>query len=136
MKKLLSLAATVLVAMTANAALDDNNPGNNDYIKEWGRLKVQGTHIVSEKGEQIQIKGWSSFGWQNNWGDCHSEGAIKQMKAWGANIYRGAMYVEEGGYNNDKNFAINFRGNNRTLSGDKASTASFDSVGNASIGTD
>lgn len=103
MKKLLSLAATALVAMTANAALDENNPGANDYIKEWGRLKVQGTHIVSEKGESIQIKGWSSFGWQNNWGDCHSEGAIKQMKAWGANIYRGAMYVEEGGYNNDKN---------------------------------
>lgn len=102
MKKLLSLAATALVAMTANAALSDTDFEHNDYINEWGRLKVQGTHIVSEKGESIQIKGWSSFGWQNNWGDCHSEGAIKQMKIWGANIYRGAMYVEEGGYNNDR----------------------------------
>ncbi len=103
MKKLLSLAATALVAMTANAALSDTDFANNDYIKEWGRLKVDGTHIVSESGQQIQIKGWSSFGWQNNWGDCHSEGAIQQMKLWGANIYRGAMYVEEGGYNNDRN---------------------------------
>lgn len=102
MKKLLSLAATALVAMSANAAISDTDFANNDYIGEWGRLKVQGTHIVSEKGEQIQLKGWSSFGWQNNWGDCHSEGAIKQMKIWGANIYRGAMYVTEGGYNNDK----------------------------------
>lgn len=101
MKKLLSLAATALVAMSANAAISDSDFANNDYIGEWGRLKVQGTHIVSEKGEQIQIKGWSSFGWQNNWGDCHSEGAIQQMKLWGANIYRGAMYVEEDGYNSN-----------------------------------
>lgn len=101
MKKLLSLAATALVAMSANAAISDTDFSNNDYIGEWGRLKVQGTHIVSEKGEQIQLKGWSSFGWQNNWGDCHSEGAIQQMKLWGANIYRGAMYVEEGGYNSN-----------------------------------
>lgn len=102
MKKLLSLTAAALVAFSANAALSNSDFSSNDYIKEWGRLQVKGTQLCDEQGNAIQLKGWSSFGWQNNWGDCHSEGAIKQMKAWGANVYRGAMYVEEGGYNSNK----------------------------------
>ncbi|MBO7635798.1 MAG: cellulase family glycosylhydrolase [Paludibacteraceae bacterium] len=101
MKKILLLLTVALVCMTANAELSVISPENNDYIKEWGRLKVDGTHIVSESGQLIQLKGWSSYGWQDDSGDCHSEEAIKQMKAWGANIYRGAMPVEDGGYNSD-----------------------------------
>jgi len=101
MKKILLLLTVALVCMTANAELSVFSPENNDYIKEWGRLKVDGTYIVSESGEQIQLKGWSSYGWQDDSGDCHSEEAIKQMKVWGANIYRGAMPVEDGGYNSD-----------------------------------
>lgn len=96
MKKFFSLLATAALAITVSVSAQDN------YIQKYGRLKLVGKQLSSEKGEAIQLRGWSSFGWMNNWGDCHSQGHLKQMKAWGASIYRGAMYVEEGGYNNNK----------------------------------
>lgn len=101
MKKILTLLTIVLIAMTAHANLSDRYPANNDYIKEWGRLKLNNRNIVSESGKWIQLKGWSSYEWQDESENCHSEEAIKQMKEWGANIYRGAMPVEDGGYNSD-----------------------------------
>ena len=101
MKKILTLLTIVLIAMTANANLSERYPANNDYIKEWGRLKLNNRNIVSESGEWIQLKGWSSYEWQDESENCHSEEAIKQMKEWGANIYRGAMPIEDEGYNSD-----------------------------------
>lgn len=71
------------MTMTANAELSHRYPANNDYIKEWGRLKLKGRNIVSESGEWIQLKGWSSYEWQDESENCHSEEAIKQMKEWG-----------------------------------------------------
>lgn len=98
MKKFFSILATAALAtsMTATAGANDN------YIEKYGRLKLVGKQLSSESGEAVMLRGWSSFGWMSNWGDCHSKGHLEQMKAWGANIYRGAMYVEEGGYNNNK----------------------------------
>lgn len=74
----------------------------DNYIQKYGRLKLNGKQLSDENGNAIQLKGWSSFGWMSNWGDCHSKGHLEQMKRWNASIYRGAMYVEEGGYNNNK----------------------------------
>ena len=103
MKKIFSLLTTAALAFSLNAVAGSED----NYINKYGRLKLVGKQLSSEAGNAIQLKGWSSFGWMSNWGDCHQKGHLQQMKAWGANIYRGAMYVEEGGYNNDKEGFIN-----------------------------
>jgi len=101
MKRILFLLMVAFTCLQANATLSTTDFSTNNYITEWGRLKLVGNQLSSENGQAVQLKGWSSFGWQSNWGDCHSDGALDQMKAWGANVYRGAMYVAEGGYNNN-----------------------------------
>jgi len=98
MKRILFLLMVAFTCLQANAAEDFSS---NNYIEKYGRLKLVGNQLSDENGNAIQLKGWSSFGWQNNWGDCHSDAALDQMKAWGANVYRGAMYVAEGGYNSN-----------------------------------
>ena len=62
MKKILSLVAAAAMAFSANAALSSTDFSSNNYIQEWGRLKLVGNQLSSEKGEAIQLKGWSSFG--------------------------------------------------------------------------
>lgn len=103
MKKILLLLASAFVGLTANAALSETDFANNNYINEWGRLKLVGNQLSSESGQPVQLKGWSTFGWM--WGDCvidQGENAFTVMKAYGANVLRGAMYVAEGGaYNSD-----------------------------------
>ena len=65
-------------------------------------MRLDGTRLVDKNGNPVQLKGWSSHGWQTNWGDCHGETAVRKMKELGANVYRGLMYVEESGYNSNK----------------------------------
>jgi len=101
MKKFFSLLATAALAISVNVSAAEDF-SQNDYIKQYGRLKLNGKQLSDQNGNAVQLKGWSSFGWMSNWGDCHSKGHLEQMKKWGASIYRGAMYVEEGGYNNNK----------------------------------
>ncbi|MBP5457244.1 MAG: cellulase family glycosylhydrolase [Paludibacteraceae bacterium] len=96
MKKFFSLLAAATLALSMTAGEQDN------YIQQYGRLKLNGKQLSDENGNAVQLRGWSSFGWMNNWGDCHQKGHLQQMKRWGASIYRGAMYVEEGGYNSNQ----------------------------------
>lgn len=100
MKKFFSLLASAALAVSVNASAQDFS--SNNYIEQYGRLKLVGKQLSSESGAPVLLRGWSSFGWMSNWGDCHDYGHLEQMKKWGASIYRGAMYVEEGGYNNNK----------------------------------
>jgi aryl-phospho-beta-D-glucosidase BglC (GH1 family) len=66
-----------------------------------GKLKVSGTHLVSECGNPVQLRGMSSHGLQ--WfGNCNTSSALDALaNSWGADIFRLAMYVQEGGYAND-----------------------------------
>ncbi|MBP5423399.1 MAG: cellulase family glycosylhydrolase [Paludibacteraceae bacterium] len=87
MKKILSLAAAAAMAFSANAALSTTDFKSNNYIQEWGHLKLVGNQLCSEKGEAIQLKGWSAFG--NFDKNCARSGNdLDQMKAWGANVVR------------------------------------------------
>ncbi len=95
MKKILSLVAAAAMAFSANAALSSTDFSSNNYIQEWGRLKLVGNQLSSEKGEAIQLKGWSSFG--NFTENCLTSTAdLTAMKAWGANIVRLVQYPKEG----------------------------------------
>ena len=106
MKKLFLLLASAF-CLNASAAISDDPTQlvNNDYIGEWGRLKLVGNQLSNAKGEPVQLKGWSSFSTHySEVGGCLTENQFKQMKAWGANIVRMAMYLNDyGGYMANKN---------------------------------
>lgn len=70
-------------------------------IDQNGKLQVIGLQLSNEHGNPIQLRGMSSHGLQ--WyGNCVTQQSIQtQVNDWGIDIFRIAMYVEEGGYNVD-----------------------------------
>ena len=104
MKKLFTLISLALAFMQGNA-LDYNNPSGNNYINEWGRLKLVGNQLCSESGNPIQLRGWSTHG---SWFKyCYDDkGDFEKMKNQGANMARIAQYVTEGD-GVDKNWVKN-----------------------------
>lgn len=91
------MAALALACAQGYAALDYSNPKNNNYVQEWGKLKLVGNQLSSENGQPVQLRGWSTHGkqWQGNCFDEESD--FQLMKEKGANIARIAMYITEGG---------------------------------------
>ena len=73
-------------------------------VSEHGWLHVEGTQLTGEKGEAVALHGMSSHGLQ--WyGQYASKEAMAATAAYGANVYRVAMYTAEGGYLSDKSLA-------------------------------
>lgn len=68
-----------------------------DGVSVHGRLRVEGAKLVNARGEPVQLTGMSSHGMQ--WyPHFASEGAIRTTAEYGANLFRVAMYTDEGGY--------------------------------------
>lgn len=67
-----------------------------------GRLKLVGKQLSNEAGNPIQLRGISSHGLQ--WFDqCYTQGSVQALATqWGADLFRAAMYVDEGGYLNNQ----------------------------------
>lgn len=67
-----------------------------------GRLKVINKQLCNETGNAIQLRGMSTHGLQ--WfGSCHTANAAQTVaKDWGCDVFRAAMYIDEGGYLNNK----------------------------------
>ena len=67
---------------------------------QWGNMKlhVEGTRLVNEVGEQVQLRGVSSHGLQ--WyPEYINADALKTLRDdWKANVFRLAMYTMEGGF--------------------------------------
>lgn len=69
-----------------------------------GQLSVSGTHLVNECGTPIQLRGMSTHGpqWFEN---CYTQGSLNALvNDWGIDVFRVAMYVEEGGYVNNPSY--------------------------------
>jgi len=66
-----------------------------------GQLQVQGTNLVNQYGQVVQLKGMSTHGLQwYGWGDCVTEESLDTLAYdWNSDLLRVSMYVEEGGYN-------------------------------------
>lgn len=96
MKKIFTLAALMLAFAQGNA-MDYSNPSNNNYVSEWGHLKLVGNQLSSESGQPVQLRGWSTHGkqWQGSCFDDKTD--FELMKSKGANLARIANYVNEGG---------------------------------------
>ncbi len=70
-------------------------------VKQNGWLRVKGTRLVNEKGKPVILRGMSSHGLQ--WfPQFTTKNAIGATAAYGANLFRIAMYTEEGGYLSQK----------------------------------
>ncbi len=92
MSKLLkTLLAILLTTMCCNinATLSTTNLSDNDYVSEWGRLKLVGNQLCSESGEPIQLKGFASFHllYENGY-KALTDDAFDLMKRNGANVIR------------------------------------------------
>ena len=67
-----------------------------------GQLSIKGTNIIDKNGDVFQLKGMSTHGlqWYPQYVNKSSFQSLRDD--WGVNCIRLAMYVEEGGYMNDK----------------------------------
>ncbi|MBX9852226.1 MAG: cellulase family glycosylhydrolase [Cytophagaceae bacterium] len=79
------------------------NPGGlfaQTPVAKNGQLRVSGTKLVNQYGNPIQLRGMSSHGIQwYGWGKCLTAASLDAVaNDWGADIFRIAMYIQEGGY--------------------------------------
>ncbi len=90
MKNLHLAIAAMLVLFACNRA---------DIVPQVERLHVEGTALVNESGEPVQLKG-VSLGWHNLWPRFYNDGAVRTLSQdWGADVVRAAIGVElYGGY--------------------------------------
>lgn len=96
---LLTLLACLLgVQVFALDYSNENSSYNNNYVAEWGQLKLVGNQLCSENGQPVQLRGWSTHGkqWHGSCFDGRED--FEGMKKLGANIARIAMYINEGGW--------------------------------------
>lgn len=75
----------------------------NNYVSYNGWLNIKDNKLVNQYGEIIQLKGISTHGIQ--WyGYLATKENMKILKEeWNSNLFRIAMYTEEGGYLSNKN---------------------------------
>lgn len=91
MKKVLFLLVAAFAWLQAGAV-----DASVNYIDKWGKLKLVGIQLSSEKGEPVQLKGWSSFGFYSE--NClRTANDLEAMKGAGANCVRIARYLTDFG---------------------------------------
>jgi hypothetical protein len=74
--------------------------GFQAYAGPWGRLKLIGNQLSSEDGQPVQLRGWSSHGFQWTGAYYNDYNDFTAMKENGANIFRIALYIQENGWQN------------------------------------
>jgi aryl-phospho-beta-D-glucosidase BglC (GH1 family) len=69
-------------------------------VADNGKLRVEGVQLVNEEGNPVQLRGMSSHGlhWDVGYNSVSKESLTALRDEWGADIFRAAMYVGEGGY--------------------------------------
>lgn len=91
---------------TQNTRIPENNDNTkiekNNYVSYNGNLNIINNKLVNQYSENILLKGLSSHGIQ--WfPEFVNDKNIKSLKNWGANVFRIAMYTDEGGYLSNSN---------------------------------
>lgn len=67
---------------------------NAQSVSVHGKLKVEGTKLIDEKGKPVILHGMS-FGWHNFWPRFYNAGAVSWLhKNWHCSVIRAAMGVE------------------------------------------
>lgn len=76
-------------------------PSGQTVVARHGHLRVEGTQLVGESGEAVQLRGVSSMwlNWENEGYALNLNGVEFMRDNWGAQIIRAAMGVDvDGGY--------------------------------------
>lgn len=86
-------------AITDAEAADDDSAATARPVAVHGRLQVNGTQLVDEQGEAVQLKGPSSMwlNWEST-GYAQNSGGVKYLRDnWHASVIRAAMGVNASG---------------------------------------
>lgn len=76
---------------------------NNNRVIINGNLKVEGTQIKNQFGQELRLKGVSSHGIQWDKDNLINYENLKKLRdEWNINVFRVAMYTEENGYVQNK----------------------------------
>lgn len=83
----------------ANEACADGGPSSNTPVGRHGALRVQGSEMVDEQGQSVQLKGVSLF-WHNWMGQYYNAATVSWLvDDWNISVVRAAIGVEvEAGY--------------------------------------
>ncbi len=75
-------------------------------VEKNGKLSVDGTFLVNERGEKVVLKG-VSFGWHNWWPRFYNEKTVQTLASdWQCTVVRAAMGVDpDRGYISDPQFS-------------------------------
>ncbi|MBK8808270.1 MAG: cellulase family glycosylhydrolase [Bacteroidales bacterium] len=67
-------------------------------VDAYGKLKIEGTKIISESGSSVQLRGMSFF-WSQWQGKYYTYNTVKWLRDdWKCTIVRAAMGIQQGGY--------------------------------------
>jgi len=67
-------------------------------VQQQGRLRIQGSQIVNQKGKPVTLRGMSLF-WSQWIGQYYNRDAVQWLqKDWGCTVVRAALAVGSGGY--------------------------------------
>jgi hypothetical protein len=100
--RLTHVIATLVLVILFNPAFAQYPAGSPVAIN--GKIKVVGTNLTNECGVPIQLRGMSSHGLQWYSGCANSSSLDVLTNTWGIDIFRLAMYVQEGGYVNNPSY--------------------------------
>ena len=89
-KRIYTLFVSLLACiLSANAGLSKTDYSSNNYINEWGRLKLVGNQLSSQNGDTIQMRGVSTFSLNyNEVLPCLTKEGFSALKKWGCNVVR------------------------------------------------
>ena len=95
-KRIYTLFVSLLACiLSANAGLSKTDYSSNNYINEWGRLKLVGNQLSSQNGDTIQMRGVSTFSLNyNEVLPCLTKEGFSALKKWGCNVVRLAQYPQ------------------------------------------
>lgn len=111
MKKITLCHALLCIALMlpgcGNASKNEKEETPVTAVARHGQLAVNGTFLVNQKGEKVQLRG-VSYGWHNWWPRFYNAPGVKTFtENWNCNLLRAAIGVEEaGGYIDNTEEAI------------------------------
>ncbi|BCY12350.1 endoglucanase [Actinoplanes sp. L3-i22] len=93
--------APSVTSTTTSASPTPTSAAGTTPLAINGQLKVCGTNLCNAAGKKIQLRGVSSHG--IHWfPSCYTGAALDALATdWNADLFRIAMYVQEGGYESD-----------------------------------
>lgn len=65
-------------------------------VDKYGQLHIEGTHMVSENGEIVQLEGMSTYGMNGMYGFVNKDTVQTLAEDWGCDVIRMAMYTATG----------------------------------------